>query len=82
MATHILTVGAVAREASQTFAFTLAGPYTCTVGSGAPTHTVVIGDTVIEAGGQLRRVQTGRLQTYVLMLLAGIVVLMVARMIV
>ena len=42
----------------------------------------LIGDTVIEAGGQLRRVQTGRLQTYVLMLIAGIVVLMVARMIV
>jgi NADH-quinone oxidoreductase subunit L len=42
----------------------------------------LVADTIIEAGGQLRRVQTGRLQTYVILLLAGIVVLMVARMIV
>ena len=42
----------------------------------------LVADTIIEAGGQLRRVQTGRLQTYVVLLLVGIVVLMVARMIV
>jgi NADH-quinone oxidoreductase subunit L len=42
----------------------------------------LVADTIIEAGGQLRRAQTGRLQTYVLLLFAGIVVLIVARMIV
>lgn len=42
----------------------------------------LVADTIIEAGGQLRRAQTGRLQTYVVLALAGIVVLMVARMIV
>jgi NADH-quinone oxidoreductase subunit L len=42
----------------------------------------LVADTIIEAGGQLRRVQTGRLQTYVVLALAGIVVLMVARMVV
>ena len=50
MATHILTVGAVIREALQTFAFTGAGPYTCT-NDGAPSHTVVVGDTVIDTNG-------------------------------
>ncbi len=42
----------------------------------------LLADTIIEAGGQLRRVQTGRIQTYVILLLAGIIVLMVARMVV
>ena len=41
----------------------------------------LVADTIIEAGGQLRRVQTGRIQTYVILLLAGIIVLMVARMV-
>jgi hypothetical protein len=49
MATHILTVGAATREASQTFAFVeVAAPvYTCT-NDGAPAITVVVGDTVID----------------------------------
>ena len=41
----------------------------------------LMADTIIEAGGQLRRVQTGRIQTYVIMLMAGIIVLMIVRMV-
>ena len=42
----------------------------------------LVADSIIEAGGQLRRVQTGRIQTYVILLLAGMIVLMIARMVV
>lgn len=42
----------------------------------------LLANTIIEAGGALRRVQTGRIQTYVILLLAGIVILMFAGMMV
>ncbi len=40
-----------------------------------------LADTIIWAGARLRRIQTGQLQTYVVFVLAGILVLMILRMI-
>ncbi len=40
-----------------------------------------LADAIIWAGARMRRIQTGRLQTYVVFVLAGILILMVLRMI-
>jgi NADH-quinone oxidoreductase subunit L len=41
----------------------------------------LVGDIIIWAGARLRRIQTGRLQTYVVLVLAGILVIMAIRII-
>ena len=41
----------------------------------------LVGDIITWAGARLRRIQTGRLQTYVLLVLAGILVIMAIRII-
>jgi len=40
-----------------------------------------VASVIVRSGASLRRIQTGRLQTYIVLVMAGILVLMLIRMI-